>query len=117
MTHHCPQSSLTQIQSRGFVSDSDYRMATTAQLNGGTIVYDQQSVININAGQNLIIQQGTVVQLAQLQNTNLDQRERARFVAGIDELQRAAWRKGGSAGAVDDDAKVGLCVSHDQHVM
>ncbi len=50
--------------------------------------------------------QSTVVQLAQLQNTNLDQRDRVRFVAGIDELRRAAWRKGGSYGAIDDDAKV-----------
>ncbi len=52
-----PQSSIQLIQSNGFVSDSDYRMATTAQLSGGTIVYDQKSVININAGQNTIIQQ------------------------------------------------------------
>lgn len=49
--------SVAQLQQMGWASPAQQRLAAVAQQNGGTIPYDTQSLLNINAGQNALITQ------------------------------------------------------------
>lgn len=49
--------SVAELQQMGWASPAQQRLAAVAQQSGGTIPYDTQSLVNINAGQNALITQ------------------------------------------------------------